>query len=174
MLSPSMANHAPTSLANIQIIRIFISPGHDYWTKGNAEPFQHGIQEVTEAECMAGKGLRGDRHSVGKPNRKGQITFMSVEAIEAIRTKFQLPRLPATVFRRNVVVRGVDLASLLDKQFELQGIWFQGAQECRPCDWMDRVVAPGVKTFMQQNFLGGLRAKILTDGILRSVANQSA
>ena len=171
MRRPFMANHAPTELANIRIVRIFISSGHDYWTKGKSEPFQHGIQEVSEAECMAGKGLRGDRHSIGKLNRKGQITFMSEEAVESIRIKFQLPHLPATVFRRNVIVRGVDLTGLLGERFELQGVWFEGAQECRPCDWMDRVVAPGAKSFMQQNFLGGLRAKILTDGILRLTVN---
>lgn len=165
-----MANHAPTELANFQVISIFISSGHDYWTKDGEKPFQHGIQELIEVECIAGRGLRGDRHSLGKTNRKGQITFMSESAIDEIRSEFNLPHLPASVFRRNVIVRGVDLALLLNRQFEVQGVWFEGAQECKPCRWMDQVVAPGATRFMRQNFRGGLRAKILCDGILKTMA----
>ncbi len=165
-----MANHAPIELANFQIISIFISSGHDYWTRGDEKPFQYGIQELAQVECMAGRGLRGDRHSLGKANRKGQITFMSESAIDEIRCEFDLPQLPASVFRRNVIVRGVDLALLLNRQFVVQGVCFEGAQECKPCHWMDQVVAPGAARFMRQNFRGGLRAKILCDGVLKTNA----
>ena len=168
-----MANHGPIEVANIQIIRIFISSGHAYWTKGNEEPFGHAIQELTEVECMAGMGLRGDRHAVGKLNRKGQITFMCESAIEAIRSEFQLPHLPSSVFRRNIVIRGVDLSKLLSKRFQIQGVWFMGSQECKPCQWMDQVVSPGATKFMQQGFRGGLRAKILCDGILKTLVTET-
>ncbi len=168
-VNKAMANHGPNEAVNIQILRIFISSGHAYWTKDGEEPFGHAIQEVSEVECMAGRGLRGDRHAVGKPNRKGQITFISESAIEAIRSEFQLPQLPCSVFRRNIVVRGADLSKLLNERFEIQGVWFMGSQECKPCKWMDQVVAPGAKKFMQHEFRGGLRAKILCDGILRTL-----
>ncbi len=151
----TMANHAPIEAAEIQITRIFISSGHAYWTKGDEEPFGHAIQELTEVECMAGMGLRGDRHSVGKANRKGQVTFMSESAIEAIRNEFQLPHLPSSVFRRNIIVRGVELSALLNKRFEIQGVWFEGAQECKPCKWMDEVVAPEQRNSCNRDFEAG-------------------
>lgn len=167
-----MANTIPNQLATpptieIEVVRIFVSPGHDYWTKEGEEKLTHGIEELSEVECLAGKGLRGDRYSVGKSNRMGQVTFISEEAIQEIRDEYDLPQLADSIFRRNIVVRDIDLAKLLGAQFEIQRIVFEGAQECTPCHWMDRLISPGAQKFMQANFRGGLRAKILTDGMLR-------
>jgi MOSC domain-containing protein YiiM len=70
--------------------------------------------------------------------------------------------------RRNVITRGVDLNELIGQEFKLQGIRFLGMEECRPCYWMDRAFAPGAHEFLKGR--GGLRARILTDGSLRSTA----
>jgi len=67
-----------------------------------------------------------------------------------------------------VITRGVDLNKLIDQDFEVQGIRFQGTEECRPCYWMDHTIAPGAQKFLKGR--GGLRARILTTGMLRSTA----
>jgi MOSC domain-containing protein YiiM len=41
-------------------------------------------------------------------------------------------------------------------------------EECRPCYWMNRAIAPGAEEFLKGR--GGLRAKILCDGELRPTA----
>ena len=96
------------------------------------------------------------------------MTFISLEAVEEIRREFGLPELKVTVFRRNLVVYGLKLEDLLGRRFQIQGVEFEGTQECMPCRWMDRVVAEGAQKFMQAHFRGGLRAKILCDGIIES------
>ena len=73
--------------------------------------------------------------------------------------------------RRNVITRGVDLNELIGQQFEVQGVRFYGTEESRPCDWMNRAIAPGAKEFLKGR--GGLRARILTDGTLHSTAQIS-
>jgi len=73
--------------------------------------------------------------------------------------------------RRNVFTRNVDLNELIDQDFEIQGVRFHGTQECRPCYWMNRAIAPGAEEFLEGR--GGLRARILTDGELRSAARIS-
>jgi MOSC domain-containing protein YiiM len=78
------------------------------------------------------------------------------------------------VFRRNLVVRGVDLAAWKGRRFRFQGVEFEGSQECTPCHWMDRVVAEGAQQWMKERFRGGLRAKILSDGWLRVDAPEAA
>jgi MOSC domain-containing protein YiiM len=70
--------------------------------------------------------------------------------------------------RRNVITRGVDLNDLIGKEFDVQGVRLLGMEECRPCYWMDRAFAPGAEKFLKGR--GGLRVKILTDGVLRSTA----
>jgi MOSC domain-containing protein YiiM len=68
--------------------------------------------------------------------------------------------------RRNVIVRGIDLNSLLAAEFEVQGVRFSGAGECKPCYWMNNAIASGAEDFLKGR--GGLRARILTDGRLQA------
>jgi hypothetical protein len=67
--------------------------------------------------------------------------------------------------RRNVIVSGVNLNSLIGEEFELQGVRFLGTAHCRPCYWLDQAFAPGAEAWLKGN--GGLRAQILTSGTLR-------
>jgi MOSC domain-containing protein YiiM len=71
------------------------------------------------------------------------------------------------MFCRNLVVQGVDLGDWMGKRFLLQGVEFEWAQECQPCEWMNRVIAPGGEDFLKGSFTGGLRARIRTSGILK-------
>ena len=82
-------------------------------------------------------------------------------------TKARAVDSPALV-RRNAITQGVDLNELIGQEFEIQGVRFRGTEECRPCYWMDRAIAPGAEQFL--NGRGGLRALILSDGTLRSAA----
>ena len=157
-----------TKKAHPLLHHIYISPGHDYWGRKGEGRLQNGIRECDDVECVAGMGLRGDRYFAYRPDFKGQVTFFDMAVVEAIREKFKLPKLPASVFRRNLVVSGLDLKSLKGSEFTFQGITFEGAQECKPCHWMDRVIDDGAEEFMKGEFRGGLRAKILSDGILRA------
>ncbi len=153
-------------------MEIIISPGHAYWVKRGQPALQHGAERVERVECLAGRGLRGDRYAEKRCEHKGQVTLMSSLAVDEIRQHFGLPDLPSTVFRRNLIVSDIDLAPLVGQRFHIQDIEFEGTEECLPCRWMDRVVAEGARTFMKENFRGGLRAKLLSDGVL--VALQQA
>lgn len=147
--------------------KIYISAGHDYWGRQGEGRLQSGITERAEVECVAGMGLRGDRYFGYRPDFKGQVTFFAAETVQEVRDQFKLAKLPASVFRRNLIVEGVDLQKWKGRRFRLQGVEFIGTQECTPCHWMDRAVAPGTLDFLKSKFRGGLRAKVLTTGILR-------
>lgn len=152
---------------NAKLRRIYISAGHDYWGRQGEGRLQHGISSVEEVECVAGKGLRGDRYFDERPNGKGQVTFFDQAVFEEVRRLFKLPKLPSSVFRRNLIVEGVSLAEWNKRRFVFQGVEFEGTQECTPCVWMDRAVAPGVQEYLKSQFRGGLRARVITSGILR-------
>ena len=112
-------------------------------------------------------GLRGDRYFGYKPDYKGQVTFLDAEVVREVRERFSLPDLASSVFRRNLIVRGVDLSAWVGKRFRFQGIEFEASEHCAPCYWMDDVAAPGVEAFMRTHCRGGLRARILTSGNLK-------
>jgi len=124
--------------------------------------------EVPMIECIAGRGIQGDRYFDFKDDYKGQITFFSLEVFDELCRALQIQDCSPAVTRRNVMTRGVDLNEFIGQEFEVQSVRFFGIEECRPCYWMDRAIAPGAHEFLKGR--GGLRAKILCDGNLRSTA----
>lgn len=144
--------------------QIFISPGHNFVGQYGSPPHDFPLLEVTEIECVAGRGLRGDRYFDFGKDYKGQITFFSAEVFEKLCANFGVNDRSSGVLRRNVIVSGIDLLSLIDRDFEIQGVRFRGTQHCAPCQWMNIAFAPGTEQFLKDN--AGLRARILSDGII--------
>ncbi len=152
---------------NAMIIKgLFISAGHNFFGHHGQEAGQNPLREVREIECVAGHGIRGDRFFDYEENYKGQITFFSNEVFDEVCRMLAAGEKFPGVARRNVVTQGVDLNSLIGIRFSVQGVQFEGVCECKPCYWMDQAIAPGAEQALQGR--GGLRARILTDGILRT------
>ena len=104
------------------------------------------------------------------PDFKGQATFFDADVIEEIRRRSGNPELTGGEFRRNLIVRGVRLGDWIGRRFQFQGIEFEGSEECKPCYWMDQAVEEGTEEFLTAECRGGLRARILTNGILKRQA----
>ena len=151
--------------AACQILAIYLSPGHNFFGRHNAPPLTHAVVSVPEAECVAGSGLKGDRFFEHKPGYKGQITFFSGEVFDLICQSLGIRGKEPSLLRRNVLTRGIDLNALIGKTFSIQGVLFEGTEECRPCYWMDTALGAGAEAALRGR--GGLRAKILTGGTLR-------
>ncbi|MDR3459877.1 MAG: molybdenum cofactor biosysynthesis protein [Verrucomicrobiae bacterium] len=152
-------------VVGVKVRHLYISPGHNYFGHNGGPPGNHPTLEVPEIECVAGRGIKGDRFFDFKEDHKGQVTFFSLETFEALCAELKLSGKAPGESRRNIVVAGVDLNALVGQEFEIQGVKFRGMAECSPCHWMDRAFAPGAEHFLQKR--GGLRAKVLTDGKLR-------
>ncbi len=146
------------------IHQMFISPGHNYFGHHGKPAGEDPTVEVNTINCVAGRGIEGDRFFDYKEDYKGQITFFAWEDFEAIKTALHVPTLSAGAFRRNVLVEGMDWSALVGHRFELQGVLFEGTGEAKPCYWMNQAVAPGAEEWLRGR--GGLRAKILSDGSL--------
>jgi MOSC domain-containing protein YiiM len=148
----------------MQIRQIFISPGHNYFGHHGRAADDYPLVDVPRIECVAGHGIRGDRFYDYRDNYKGQITFFSFEAFERLAAHFGLTNKSAGAVRRNVIVSGVDLNELIGEEFSIQGVRLRGTAHCRPCYWLDQAIAPGTEKFLEGN--GGLRAQILSDGVI--------
>jgi MOSC domain-containing protein YiiM len=149
----------------VRIRHIFISPGHNYFGHHEQPAGKHGIEEVEEVECVAGQGLRGDRFFGYRSDYKGQLTLFSWEVYLALREAHSSGDTSPARLRRNIIVEGADLNALIGVEFELQGVRLFGAEECRPCYWMDQAIGAGAEEWMRGR--GGLRCRILSDGWLR-------
>jgi MOSC domain-containing protein YiiM len=150
----------------IEVHRLYLAAEHNFIGHHGKPPGKNPIIEVAEVHCVAGRGLRGDRFFDFKDNYKGQVTFFAWETYEAICEEFAMRDKPPSLFRRNVITAGMDLNELIGREFQVQGVRFLGTEECRPCYWMDQAFAPGAAEFLEGR--GGLRAIILSDGILQT------
>ena len=142
-----------------------LSSDHNYFGHHGREPSAHPTLQVKELHCVAGQGIVGDRFFNYRPDYAGQITFFSAEVFSELQREFSMPHASPGLTRRNVLVRGLDLPDLSDRDFCVQGVWFRGAGECKPCYWMNTALAPDSEVWLRGR--GGLRARILTDGTLR-------
>jgi MOSC domain-containing protein YiiM len=127
------------------------------------------MRAVDQIEAIPGVGLEGDRYALKqgtffKPEPDFELTLIEAEAIEAIRREYDVD-LPAGNARRNVVTRGVALNHLVGREFALGGVKIRGIRLCEPCSHLQALTElPVIKALRHR---GGLRAQILTSGVIR-------
>ena len=151
---------------NIYVESIFISASSNYWSHPKGNPGIAPTEPKNVVECVAGKGIKGDRFFDFKENYVGQITFMDGDALREFQ-KIIKQNFNFDLFRRNVILSGIDPLSLEGKKFRIGEVIFEGICDCTPCQWMDEMIAPGTLKWLAQNKKGGLRAKIIQSGPLK-------
>ncbi|PYM01036.1 MAG: molybdenum cofactor biosysynthesis protein, partial [Verrucomicrobia bacterium] len=72
----------------MQIEQIFISSEHNFVGHYGRPPGTSPLIERERIECVAGKGLLGDRYFNHREDYKGQITFFSAEVFERLCAHF--------------------------------------------------------------------------------------
>ena len=134
-------------------------------------PKESAPMETVEKVCaVPGRGLKGDRYFLGagafsnKPSPKREITLIEGEALEALQRDYQIELKPDET-RRNIITRGVALNHLVSKEFTVGSVRLRGIELCEPCSYLEGLTKPGVKQGLIHR--GGLRAQILTEGIIR-------
>jgi hypothetical protein len=146
------APDAPTSTGTVEAI--FVAP------EAGAP-----ARAVGDVRALAGRGLEGDRHTVGSGTFPSGMPGSALTLIEAEVCDSFDPPLEANEHRRNVVTRGIDLNALVGHEFLLGHVRCRGMRLCEPCTVVDRYSSRPV--LRQLVHRGGLRADILEDGILR-------
>jgi len=127
-------------------------------------------QSVEEVHAVPGKGLEGDRYFVQqghfsrKPGPDRQVTLIEAEAIEALQREAGITLSPGEA-RRNLVTRGAPLNHLVDKQFRVGEVTLRGIRLCEPCEHLEQMTQAGVRSGLVHR--GGLRAEIISEGVIR-------
>src|SRR3712207_6631185 len=127
------------------------------------------MREVSSAEAVEGRGLRGDRYERGagtfsNPGGHGyDLTLVEAEALEELSDK-GVELAPAEA-RRNLVVRGIALDDLIGRRFRVGEVECLGQRRCEPCSHLERMTQPGALRGLVHR--GGLRADVLSDGEIR-------
>ena len=129
------------------------------------------MRRATEATALPGRGLDGDRYAAAAgsfsrwPSPGRAVTVISAEALAEAEAEFGVSLMEGE-HRRNLIVTGVPLAEMKGVEFQIGEVGFRGAQICAPCKYLVRVTGQE-DIFQALVRRGGLRAEILTDGVIR-------
>lgn len=123
-----------------------------------------------EVQAEAGRGLVGDRYYNGdgtfseklEGNPKSHVTFIASEEIDAFNSHLD-ESLGYGDVRRNIVTQGIELKTLIGKEFTIGRARFLGIEHCEPCAHLAATVNSKVIPHLINT---GLRASILESGII--------
>ncbi|GGC57167.1 MOSC domain-containing protein [Haloferax sulfurifontis] len=119
-----------------------------------------------EAVSVAPGGIEGDRYADGDGFYSATdgcpVTLVDAAVLDDAAREYDLD-LAGGRHRRNVVVRGVDLAGLLDATFELGGAELRGTKLRPPCAHLADLVGDDVGDALRES-RGGICADVLSPG----------
>jgi MOSC domain-containing protein YiiM len=162
----SVAVKTPGGAAGWQgkLLHIHIAPGASY-----------EMEELQEAECVAGRGIVGDRYYLGtgtyspKPDVR-EVTLIEQEALDALsRNDPPLQERPIVLeprdHRRNLTVLGVPLNHLVGRRFRVGEVILRGGRLNFPCKYLEELL--GLPVFLPLFNRSGLNCGIERSGTIR-------
>jgi MOSC domain-containing protein YiiM len=121
------------------------------------------LRAVANADATIGHGLVGDHYS----NRGGkrQVTLIQAEHLQAIASMLDVRAVDPGSLRRNLVICGINLLALKDKQFQVGDAILEYSGLCHPCSRMESALGPGGYNALRGH--GGITARVLRGGTIR-------
>ena len=105
-------------------------------------------------------GLLGDRYS-GRSGER-QVTLMQSEHVPVIAACLGMQTLDPILFRRNILIKGINLLALKNKTFLIGLAKLEMTGLCHPCSFMEQTLGPGGYNAMRGH--GGITARVIEDG----------
>ncbi len=125
------------------------------------------LETLEEVIVTVENGLTGD-HYQGN-SKKRQVTLIQAEHLDAVASIMKRTVHPELT-RRNIVVRGINLLALKDKQFLIgESVVLEYTGACHPCSRMETNLGPGGYNAMRGH--GGITAKVIKGGKIRKGDN---
>ena len=121
------------------------------------------VERVMEVVAIKDKGLEGDRYNNKAGSR--QVTLLQAEHLTAIASMLGKSTIEASLLRRNIVVRGINLNALKGKRFRIGEALLEYSGECHPCSRMEQSLGPGGYNAMRGH--GGILARVIEGGVIR-------
>jgi len=142
-----------------RLIEAPMRPGRIVWI-GLRPTRRAAMISVETAIADTAEGLVGDRYSGRSGTR--QVTLIQSEHLAAIASHLGLAEVAPEQLRRNIVVEGINLASLKDHRFRLGSAVLAWTGECHPCSRMEEAFGPGGYNAVRGH--GGITARVIESG----------
>lgn len=148
--------------ADSEIVQFLVSSIHRYEGRPSDGPRPELPDELVGAiRIRAGSGVVGDRYFNKPAHRDASVTIIAEESL--------LPGADLVQVRRNILLRGIDVDSLVGTTLSLDSgdgpVLFEIKRAANPCAWMDVMIGDG--SFRAMRGKGGVRCVPRNTGVLR-------
>lgn len=109
------------------------------------------------------KGLQGD-HYAGSSGKRS-VTLIQAEHIDAISSLLHKEKISPQQLRRNIVVSGINLLALKDREFKIGTAVLKMTGLCHPCSRMEEVLGDGGYNAVRGH--GGINAQVIVPGEIK-------
>ena len=151
----------PEKLTIKQLIRKLPQQGQVEWI--GIRPEKKAPLQVVETVAVLANGLAGDHYAGRSGNRS--ITLIQAEHIEAITSLLHRKSIDPSELRRNIVISGINLLALKDREFKIGTAVLKMTGLCHPCSRMEENLGDG--GYNAERGHGGINACVISPGEIK-------
>jgi len=119
--------------------------------------------DIVDRVVVLEQGLEGD-HYAGRSGNRG-ITLIQREHIDAIASLLHKKNINPADLRRNIVVSGINLLALKNREFKIGSATLKMTGLCHPCSRMEETFGAGGYNAVRGH--GGINACVITPGVIQ-------
>ena len=127
-------------------------------------PARRENMNVVQAADIDQHGLVGDRYTGNSGKRA--VTLIQAEHLPAIAGLLHKETIAPEMLRRNIVVSGINLLALKNKQFTIGDAVLEMTGLCHPCSRMEKTFGAGGYNAVRGH--GGITARVITPGKIKN------
>lgn len=109
------------------------------------------------------RGLEGDHYAGRSGNRS--VTLIQQEHIKVIASLLHNDKIDPAELRRNIVVSGINLLALKDREFKIGTAVLRMTGLCHPCSRMEETFGAGGYNAVRGH--GGINACVVSPGVIK-------
>lgn len=152
---------SPNKLILKQLIQTLPQTGKVEWIGIRS----HKRKPLTEMDCVEvlNIGLENDHYAGSRGDRS--VTLIQKEHIEVIASLLHRGSIDPADLRRNIVVSGINLLALKDREFNIGTAVLKMTGLCHPCSRMEETFGVGGYNAVRGH--GGINARVISTGTIK-------
>lgn len=119
--------------------------------------------KILDKVSVLENGLEGDHYAGGSGKRS--VTLIQAEHITVIASLLHREKIDPLDLRRNIVVSGINLLALKDREFKIGTAVLKMTGLCHPCLHMEEVFGEGGYNAVRGH--GGINTKVILSGVIK-------
>ena len=144
-----------------ELLASYPRQGRLHWI--GTRPLPRGeVLSVEKVEITISEGIVGD-HYQGRSKQR-QVTLIQCEHLDVVARLMHVDQVDPALLRRNLVVAGINVQSLIQSRFRIGEVILEGTGACHPCSRMEENLGPGGYQAMRGH--GGITCKVISSGIV--------